>query len=278
MSGGVALQLAFDSIAAAAIYALVALGVYAAHCGSGVLHLAAGDAAMVGAVVAAALVAGGLPAAPGAVVAIVVAGATSLVMERVLVRPSGTRAALAAAALVAGGICIRQGLSAAYPNAAYPFPYASTTWRVGDGVVRASDVITVIVAAVIALCLGAVVRRTRAGAALRVTAASPTVAETIGVDTATVRAVAFALAGALAGLAAILAAGRVAPSPTAGVPLALKGLAAAVAGGLGAPLWICAAALLIGATEAVAGYAFGGAGEVVTYAVAMLAVALRWSR
>lgn len=273
---GVSLQLALDSLATAGIYALFGLGIYAAHAGSGVLHLAAGDAAMTGAVPAAALVAGGTPIAAGIAVALLLGAAVSAVLERGLVRPAGGRVALAAATLVAAGAVLRQALTAAYPRAAYPFPAPETTWRIGDGVLRASDVVTVAVAAAVAGAGWALLTRTRAGAALRVTAGGADAAELIGVDTSRVRLGAFAVAGMLAALAALLAAARVAPAPGAGVPLALKGLAGAAAGGLGSPPAVCAGALLIGATEVVAGYELGGMGEVLAYGVAAAAIAARW--
>ena len=276
MSSGVVLQLGLDSLATAGIYALFGLGVYAAHAGSGVLHLAAGDAAMAGAVPAAALVAGGTPVVAGVAVALLLGAAVSALLERGLVRPAGTRAALAAATLVAAGVVLRQALTAAH--AAYPFPAPAATWRIGDGVLRASDVVAVAVAVTVAVAGWALLTRTRAGAALRVTAGDAAAAETIGVDTSRVRLVAFAAAGMLAALAALLAAARVAPSAPAGVPLALKGVAAAAAGGLASPPAVCAGAVLIGATEVVAGYELGGGGEVITYAVAAVAIAAWWRR
>jgi len=278
VSSGVVLQLGLDSLATAGIYALFGLGVYAAHAGSGVLHLAAGDAAMAGAVPAAALVAGGTPVVAGVAVALLLGAAVSALLERGLVRPAGTRAALAAATLVAAGVVLRQALTAAYPHAAYPFPAPAATWRIGDGVLRASDVVAVAVAVTVAVAGWALLTRTRAGAALRVTAGDAAAAETIGVDTSRVRLVAFAAAGMLAALAALLAAARVAPSAPAGVPLALKGVAAAAAGGLASPPAVCAGAVLIGATEVVAGYELGGGGEVITYAVAAVAIAAWWRR
>lgn len=278
MSGGLVLQLTLDSLAAAAVYATLGLAIYAAHAGSGVLHLAAGDVAMVGAVAGAALAARGAPVVAAVVLALVLGAAASAALERGVVAPATGRPVLAAAGLVAAGALLRQGMSVLFPRAAYPFPAPAQVWRLGDGVVRASDLVTVAVVAVVAAGAAAVIRRTRFGAALRVTAASPAAAEDIGVDTSRLRLAAFAAAGALAALGAVLASARVAPAPAAGVPLALRAVAAAAAGGLATPLSVGVGALLVGGVEVVAGYALGGGGELVTDAVAVLVVALRWRR
>jgi branched-chain amino acid transport system permease protein len=278
VSGGTVLQLALDGLATAGVYALVGLGVQVAYAGSRVLHLGLGDAAIFGTIVGAALAAGGVPAWVAAVVALAVAGALSAAMERLLVRPSRGRVALAAAALVAGGTVLRQVLAGLFTHAAYAFPALSATWLVGGGVLRASDVVTAVVAVGGAVGLGIVLVRTRAGAALRVTAGGAEAAESVGVDTARVRSLAFAAAGVLGGLACVLAAGRVAATPAAGVAIGLKGLCAAAAGGFRSPLLVCLGAALIGGAEVGATFVLGGGGEAVTYAVALSALAIGWGR
>jgi len=276
VSGGTALQLCLDGLAASGVYALTGLGVQLGFAGSGVLHLAVGDVAVAGAIAGAAMVGAGVPVAVAALVGLAAAGLLSAAMERGLVRPAGGRVALAAAALVAGGAVLRQLVAAVFTHSAYAFPSLGTTWHVGDGVVRASDVVTggvaLLVAGAVALLLG----RTRAGAALRATARGEAAAESIGVDTRRVRAGAFAAAGVLGGLAALLAAGRIAATPASGVALGLKGLCAAAAGRFGSPLAVCLGAVLIGGTEVGTTFALGGGGEAITYAVAAGALALGW--
>lgn len=276
VSGGTILQLALDGLATSGIYALVGLGVQVAHAGSRVIHLGLGDAAIFGAITGAALAEGGVPAWLSAVVALAVAGALSAAMELLLVRPAAGRVALAAAGLIAGGTVLRQVVSGLFTHAAYAFPAVGGTWRIGGGVLRVSDAVTAAVAVVVAAGLGVVLVRTRAGAALRVTAGGAEAAESIGVDTRRVRAAAFAAAGVLAGLACVLAAGRVAAAPATGVAIGVKGLCAAAAAGFGSPLAVCLGAALIGGTEVAATFVLGGGGEAVTYAVALAALAAGW--
>ena len=276
VSGGTALQLCLDGLATSGVYAVVGLGVQLAYAGSGVLHLALGDVAVAGAIAAAAMVGGGVPAPLAALVELAVCGALSGAMERGLVRTSGGRVALAAAALVAGGAVLRQLVAAVFTHSAYAFPALGSTWHVGSGVLRASDAVTAGVSLAVAATTAMLLRRTRAGAALRVTAGGEAAAESIGVDTRRVRSAAFVAAGVLGGVAMLLAASRVAATPAAGVAVGLKGLCAAAAGGLGSPLAVCAGALLIGGTEVGTTFALGGGGEAITYAVAAAAFALGW--
>jgi len=275
VSGGTALQLCLDGLATSGLYALTGLGVQLAYAGSGVLHLAAGDVAVAGAIAAAALVGGGVPVPLAALIGLAAAALLSGAMERGLVRPSGGRAVVATAALVAGGAVLRQAVAAVFTHSAYAFPALQATWHVGDGVLRASDAVTAGVALAVAAALAVLLGRTRAGAALRATAGGEAAAESIGVDTRRVRAASFAAAGLLAGLAALLAAGRIAATPASGVGLGLKGLSAAAAGGLGSPLGVCLGAVLIGGTEVGTTFALGGGGEAITFAVAALALGLR---
>lgn len=277
MNGGIFLQLALDSLAAAGIYAIVGMAVFVAHSGSRVLHLAIGEVAMAGALVAANL-AGRLPLALAVIVGLAVAAAVSVAGERVLVAPLVRRVELAAVLLVAGAVVLRELVRGLYSRAAYSFPAVGGTARIGSGSIRAADLVTIAAAALVAGGGAFVLRRTLAGAALRATAAAPDSAELIGVDTARVRTAAFAVAGVLAAGAALLAADRLPLSATAGIPLALKGLAAAVAGRLLSPLTVCAGALVIGATEVVGTYFLGGGGEVLVDGVAVAMLATAWWR
>jgi branched-subunit amino acid ABC-type transport system permease component len=277
VNAGTVLQLGLDAVATAAIYAIVGMGVLVAHTGTRVLHLAIGEVAIAGALVAAALAAT-TSVWVAAIVGLAVASALSAAAERVLVAPLARRVELAAILLVAAAVVLRELLSGVYSRPAYAFPSIGGVIHPAGGTLRVADVVTVGAAAVIAAGGTWVLRRTLAGAALRATASGPDSAELIGVDTARVRTAAFAVAGGLAALAAMLAAGRLPLAATAGVPLALKGIAAAVAGGLRSPLTVCAGALAIGAVQVVGTYFLGSGGEVLADLLALLFVLGGWRR
>lgn len=277
MSGGIVIQLALDTLATAAIYAIIGMAVLIAHTGTRVLHLAIGEVAMAGALVAAGLAAI-WPVWAAVVVGVVVAAAVSAAGERILVAPLARRVELAAILLIAGGVVLRELLRGVYSRSAYAFPSIGGVIHPAGGTLRVADVVTVVVAAAIAGGGSWVMRSTLAGAALRATAAAPDSAELIGVDTARVRTAAFAVAGGLAAIAALLAAGRLPLAATAGVPLALKGIAAAVAGGLRSPVSVCAGAVAIAAVQVVGTYFLGSGGEVLADLVALLFLLAGWRR
>ena len=80
-------QLAVDSLAAASLYALVALAVSLAFSGSGTVHLAIGQVAMAGGLTASALVTAGVPIVFAALGGLAVAAVLSGVAERGLIAP-----------------------------------------------------------------------------------------------------------------------------------------------------------------------------------------------
>src|ERR1017187_6413155 len=86
VSGGIVIQLALDTLATAAIYAIIGMAVLIAHTGTRVLHLAIGEVAMAGALVAAGLAAI-WPVWAAVVVGVVVAAAVSAAGERILGAP-----------------------------------------------------------------------------------------------------------------------------------------------------------------------------------------------
>jgi ABC-type branched-subunit amino acid transport system ATPase component/ABC-type branched-subunit amino acid transport system permease subunit len=115
----------------------------------------------------------------------------------------------------------------------YPAPF-DLSWNVGQIVIIGSQVLTLIVAPLLALALALFFSRTATGKAIRAAASNPDAARLAGISVRKVSLIAWVAAGVLSGLTAIL----LAPSqPTVDVSglgpgLLLRGLAAALAGGL----------------------------------------------
>jgi branched-chain amino acid transport system permease protein len=277
VNGGIVLQLALDTLATAGIFAIVGMGVLIAHTGTRVLHLAIGEVAMAGALVAAGL-ANRWPVWLAMIVGLAVAAGLSAAGERALVAPVVSRVELAAILLLAAGLVVRELLRGLYSRSAYAFPSVGGEIHPAGGTLRVADVLTVAAAVAIAAATTWVIRNTLAGAALRATAAAPDSAELIGVDTARVRTTAFAVAGGLAALAALLAADRLPIAATAGVPLALKGIASAIAGRLRSPLTVGAGAVAIAAVQVVGSFFLGSGGEVLADVAALLLLLSGWRR
>jgi branched-chain amino acid transport system permease protein len=110
-------------------------------------------------------------------------------------------------------------------------------------------------AAVIVLLLYVFLERTLLGKAVLATAANRLAARLVGINTATIMALAFGGSAAIGAIAGILITPITLTSYDVGTLLALKGFAAAMRGGIGNPLGAVAGGLLLGLLEAFgAGY------------------------
>ena len=278
MSSAVVVQLGVDCVAAASLYALIALAVSLAYSGSGTYHLAIGQVGIAGGLVAAAALQAGWPVWIAVAAGLAVGAALSAALERGLVAPASGRPVLVAVLLIAAAVVIRELLQGLFPRSAYSFPSTAGTLRVLGGLVHVADLVTVAVVVAVAAAGAVVLRSTTVGAALRVTATAPGAAERIGVDTGRVRAASFAAGGALAVAAILLGVGRFPLAASGGVVLALRGIAAAAAGGMRSPGRVVTAAVVIAAAQVVGGFYLGGGGEALSDVVAVLLIAAWWRR
>jgi branched-chain amino acid transport system permease protein len=270
----IVLQLAVDTLAATALYALIALAVSLSYSGSGILNLAVGQIAVAGGLAAAAVSTAGWSVWVGVLIGIAVAAALGAVAERTLVKPSIGRPVLGAALLIAAAIVLREVLIGLFPRTAYAFPVVGGTFRVLGGIVHTADLVTIGVVAAVAAAGAAILRTTTIGAALRLTAASPGSAELLGVDTQLVRTASFAVGGALAAGAVLLGVGHFPIAAGGGVVLAFRGIAASVAGGVRSPQRVLLCALAIAAGQVIGGFYLGSGGEFVSDVVAVGLIAL----
>jgi branched-chain amino acid transport system permease protein len=278
VNGAVVVQLGVDCVAAASLYALVALAVSLAYSGSGTYHLAIGQVGIAGGLIAAGVLQSGWPVWVAVVAGLAVGAALSAAMERGLVAPASGRPVLAAVLLIAAAVVTRELLQGLFPRSAYSFPSTSGTFRVLGGLVHTADLVTIAVVVAVAATGAVVLRSTTLGAALRLSATAPAAAERIGVDTARIRAASFAVGGALVAGAVLLGVARFPLAASGGVVLALRGIAAAAAGGMRSPARVVTAAVIIAAAQVVGGFYLGGGGEALSDVAAVLLIAAGWRR
>ena len=150
MSSGIVFQLGVDTLAAGALYALVALAVSLAYSGSGVFDLAIGAVGLAGGLLAASLFSGGMPLVPAALAGLAVGGALSGVAERALVAPVVGKPLLGMTILVAVAVLAQGVLSGLFPRPAYAFPTASGVYTVAGGIVHQYDLVTLAAVVVVA--------------------------------------------------------------------------------------------------------------------------------
>ena len=172
MNGAVVVQLGVDCVAAASLYALVALAVSLAYSGSGTYHLAIGQVGVAGGLIAAAVLQAGWPVWVAVVAGLAVGAALSAAMERGLVAPASGRPVLAAVLLIAAAVVTRELLQGLFPRSAYSFPSTSGTFRVLGGLVHTADLVTIAAVVAVAATGAVVLRSTTLGAALRLVPAA----------------------------------------------------------------------------------------------------------
>jgi len=253
------LQQVANGLTIGVVYALIAAGLTLVYGVLRVLHFAHGGVYMVAAYVALAVIlalGGGFW--PALALAIVVAGALGVAIERVVYRP--LRGASPIAPLIAGaGVYLMledifRRLGGPYTR---PFPAdLAGTVVLGPLQLTAKQAL-VLGASLVGLGLLAyLIQRTKLGLAMQAVAQDAPTAASLGIPVDRVVALSFFVGSVLAGLAGVLVGLYFnAVEPTMGALPGMKAFAVVVLGGLGSVAGAVVAALLLGVVEAlVTGY------------------------
>ena len=205
------------------IYAMVAIGFVIVYKTSGVLNFAHGTLGAAGGLIMASLVAddglgigplrganplAGLAGSLGGwalnlVVAMVLAAALGVIVERLVVRPLRGRSSFAVTVATIG-VAVALGLVVDEAPIARDLqvPWTNRTWVLGDAIVTVSSVASIALGALVAIGLVAF-NRTRLGLAVRAVAADHEAAAVQGIDPRRIYTLTWALAAAMATVAAV---------------------------------------------------------------------------
>jgi len=246
-------QFAVAGLKNGAIYALIALGFTIVYASTGILNFAQGEFYMLGGMVAVwALRSLGLPllaAVPLAVIATVAVGA---LVERLALRPRRSEPALVLIIITIGVSMVLQSLARHLfgPDevALPPFTPGPSLRLFGAAVERQTLWVWGLTALAL-LVLWFLYTKTRFGLAMRATAVSHDASRLVGIDTARVVLVTFALAAAFGALAGVAVAPLTQTAYDVGARMGLKGFAAAILGGLGGPVAAVVGGLALGLIE-----------------------------
>ena len=200
------LQLTFQGVSIGSVYALIALGFVIVFKGSGVFNFAHGDLVMASGF----LVVSGpdnLPWGIKVVMSVMIMVVVALVSERFLLRPMHGRSLFSVVLVTLGlSIIVRAALAILFGL----HERGSTEGPMGKDVIHAGDVVlpwvgvwTIAASGLLMLALWALFQRTRAGLAMRATAASHEAALAQGIDIRLTFALSWAVAGLLAVAAAV---------------------------------------------------------------------------
>jgi branched-subunit amino acid ABC-type transport system permease component len=141
---------------------------------------------------------------------------------------------------------------------ALPAIFGTSKFTIGGAVITSDKSGAIVTATVLLVFVVFALRRSRIGLGVRVLTQNAEAASLVGINRRQLAIAILVVSGVLAGLASVLLAQVFYVSPDAGVTPLIKGLIVALLGGLGSIPGTIAAAVLVGATEALTSTYLGG--------------------
>lgn len=247
------LQLAIAGLKNGSIYALLALGFTIVFAATNVINFAQGEFYMLGGMLAVyALVTLDLPLAIAVPAAVVAVTAVGVLFEMLAIRPRKDAEPMALIIITVGGSLVFTSLARhLFGSDALPLPEFTPGRSLafaGAAIERQTLWIWGLMFLAVA-GLSFLYSRTRLGRAMRACMQNREAAGLMGIDTARIVTISFALAAALGALAGVVVAPLTSTRFDIGAGIAVKGFAAAVLGGLGNPFAAVAGGLALGLIE-----------------------------
>ncbi len=251
-------QFLASGLTVGAVYALVALGFTLIYNASDVVNFAQGEFVMLGGMVTVFVTAAGVPLPIAAIIAVAVSVAVGLLLYWLAIEPARGASAVTLIIITIGASILLRGIAAiVFDKQFHKLPSFSgdTPVNILGAAVQPQSFWVIGGAAVIVALLYVFLEKTVLGKAVLATAANRLAAKLVGINTATVVALAFGGSAAIGAIAGILITPITLTNYDVGTLLALKGFAAAMLGGMGNPLGAVAGGLLLGLLESFgAGY------------------------
>jgi len=251
--GSLALQYLLSGITKGSIYAVVAIGFNLIYSATGVINFAQGEFVMLGGMVAVTLAHYvPLPVAIAGAVAIV--ALVGCLLELALFRRLQRHSVLHLIIITIGlSIVIQEAALHLWDEKVRSLPYftgneVSSVRFLGAAI--SPQVLWVLgTVAVVVAALHVFLRYTLRGRAMRACSSNPEAAMLAGINIPNMRTLSFGLSAALGALAGCVISPMTMTHYEMGAPLAIKGFAAAILGGLGNPMAAVAGGLLVGVLE-----------------------------
>jgi len=252
--GSLALQYLLSGITKGSIYAVVAIGFNLIYSATGVINFAQGEFVMLGGMVAVTL-AHYVPLPVAVAGAVVVVAVVGCVLELALFRRLQRHSVLHLVIITIGlSIVIQEVALHIWDEKVRSLPYftgneVSSIRFLGAAI--SPQVLWVLgTVAVVVAALHIFLRYTLQGRAMRACSSNPEAAMLAGINIPNMRTLSFGLSAALGALAGCVISPMTMTHYEMGAPLAIKGFAAAILGGLGNPMAAVAGGLIVGVLEA----------------------------
>lgn len=248
------LQYLLSGITKGSIYAVVAIGFNLIYSATGVLNFAQGEFLMLGGMVAVTLAAF-LPLPVAVASAVVVVAAVGCLLEILIFRRLRHHSVLHMVIITIGlSIVIQEIALHIWDEKVRSLPYfsgSSISSIQFFGAAISPQVLWVLgTVAVMVVLLHAFLKYTLRGRAMRACSSNPEAAMLAGINISNMRTLSFGLSAAMGAMAGCVISPITMTHYEMGSPLAIKGFAAAVFGGLGNPMGAVVGGLLIGVIEA----------------------------
>lgn len=273
------LQFVLSGLTVGAVYALIALGFTIIYNASDVVNFAQGEFVMLGGMGTVFAQSAGLPLPLAALIAIATTALIGVVFNRVAIEPARNAPVVSLIIITIGASIFLQGaVQILFGKQIHRLPSFSgdepihllgasilpqSLWVIGGA-------LTVFVA------LWLFFTRTLMGRAVLATSNNRLAAQLVGIDTGFMMTFSFGVSAAIGAAAGVLVSPITLTSYQVGVPLALKGFAAAMLGGMGNPKGALIGGLLLGLMEALtAGYLSSHYKDAVAFVVILALLSLK---
>ena len=279
-STNLTMQYLLSGITKGSIYAVVAIGFNLIYSATGVLNFAQGEFVMLGGMVAVSL-ALVLPvpvAVAGAVVTVALVGC---LLEILFFRKLRRHSVLLMIIITMGlSIVIQEAALHIWDEKVRSLPYFSgneiSSVRIFGAAISPQVLWVLGAVAVVVALLHAFLKYTLRGRAMRACSSNPEAAMLAGINIANMRTLAFGLSAAIGALAGCVISPITQIHYESGGPLAIKGFAAAILGGLGNPMAAVAGGLAVGLLESFSvKYLPAAYNDVTAFAVLLLVLFVR---
>jgi branched-chain amino acid transport system permease protein len=267
-------QLLFSGLTVGSIYALVALGFVITYSITGILNLAQGDFAMLGALLCITFVNSGVPFVVAILLSIIAVMAAGGLFERLAIHPARNSSVATLIIITIGAAFVFRGIAifiwGTQPYALRPFT-GNGSLQIFGAVIQTQNLWAIAISLVSLIALYIFFNKTYIGKAVTACVVNPFAARLMGIRPRKMSLGAIAVSAGLGALAGIVIAPISGASYDMGVMIGLKAFIAAVIGGLtNAPAAI-AGAFIIGILEAFTeGYLSSGYKDAISFGLLLL--------
>lgn len=251
-----------DGTALGLQFGLLGVGLTLVYGLGGVLNLAYGQMAVMGAMVVTVTMRAGLPAGWAVAVGLLAVGALGLLLDGTIMRPvyrqHGEHRVLLSLLLTLGvGIVIDGLLQWRYPIGSLGLDIGGAAIEIFGVRMRTGTLLASVISVATGALMLAFFRTSTLGKAIRSVIQDEQGSRLVGINPAAVRRVIFILSGILAGLVAVTRSMTSPVSVTAGIDFTILALIVAVVGGLGSISGAFVAGLLLGLISTVSAFYIG---------------------